>query len=150
MTNRVVIGALIVTAATSFQARAEDRAQIVFNSQYQCQNGNRLVVYACKMTYDFETCDVQYMNPAAPGGLGARDNHVNRTSLEKTLAGWQCSVPGCVSNVGPQAAGVPGQALWLGNWYDVAVLDRRGGKVLVRFSGGSESWLDSSAVRTAR
>lgn len=70
--------------------------------------------------YTFETCDVQYLNAAAPNGLGAQLD-MRRETLERSFEG--CTVKGQQVGVANQGDGEPGQALQLGTWYDVKILE---------------------------
>ena len=127
---------------------AEQRVQIAFGSEYTCKEGDaRLIVYSCKPTYTFEACDVQFLNRAAPGGLGARDNSFRRERLEATLASWQCRIEGQAVNMSPRREGLPGEAFFNGHWFNVTIIEERGGQVHVRDEAGAENWMDSSRVR---
>ncbi len=137
---------LVVTAiCTAKSSYSAPRAQIEFGSEYSCNSGQtRFIVKSCKPIYTFETCQVQYLNAAAAGGLGAQVD-VRREMVEANLQG--CTIAGKAVAVSNQQEGEPGEARWLGTWYDVRVLDRKAGKVHVRFSSGTEDWLDAALVR---
>lgn len=62
-----------------------------FNAPYSCPGPSRLIVIGCKGTDDFDQCDVQYLNDAAPNGLGARLQVYRQTLVEQL---GPCKGPG--------------------------------------------------------
>ncbi len=124
---------------------AEKNAKLIFGSEYSCANGSvRFVIKSCKPVYTFETCEVQYLNSAAPNGLGAKIEN-RRDAMEKYVVG--CTVAGAPVGAAEEQKGEPGQALRLGTWFDVRILGESGGKIHVRSTSGAEDWLDRSLVR---
>lgn len=70
---------------------AQDRqGGLQFNVPYSCPGPSRLVVLGCKGTADFDLCDVQYLNAAAPKGLGALTQGYRKTVTEQLAV---CSAP---------------------------------------------------------
>lgn len=139
----LVAAGLLIAAV----GQAQKKADVVLGSEYTCNGGQtRFVVKACKQVYTFEQCDVQYLNAAAPNGLGAL-TQMRKEMLESSLSG--CTVAGAAVATKAVAEGTPGQAQYLGTWYDVKVLERRAGKVRVRWSTGTEDWMDEKKVRGA-
>ena len=140
----VALTALMLSVSGSY-VRAQGRAQITFGQEYRCSGGSqRFVVRSCKPVYTFETCDVQYLNSAAANGLGARVD-LRKETLEASLG--TCTVAGKVVQSTAPPSGQPGQALYLGTWYDVTVLGRSGDKIRVRWSSGTEDLMDANKVR---
>ncbi|GAC1422063.1 MAG: hypothetical protein NVSMB62_17510 [Acidobacteriaceae bacterium] len=140
-------GALVLMILTPI-GYAGTQSNIVFGSEYACNGGQtHFVIKACKKVYTFEQCDVQYLNSAAPGGLGAL-TQVRREMLESSLNG--CMVGGTATGARVAQEGKPGQAQYLGTWYDVRILEHSDGKSKVRWGSGTEDWMDDSKVRSGR
>ena len=62
--------ALLLCAAPHAVAQNRQRA-LRFDVPYACPGPARIKVLGCKGAGDSEMCDVQYLNDAAPNGLGA-------------------------------------------------------------------------------
>ncbi len=136
--------AVMLTSA----AHAEPRTQLLLGQEYSCNGGQtRVIVKSCKRLYTATSCELQYLNAAAPSGLGALIDE-RQENLERNLAA--CTVGGKVAAVSEAATGRPGQAQRLGTWYDVAVLRQEGGEVRVRWAGGSEDFMPADKVRLAQ
>lgn len=126
-------------------AHAEGRAHLVFGKEYTCNNGDtHLIVKKCAPLYTFQSCDVQYLNAYSPNGLGALVQ-MHQEDVEHSLA--KCTIGGAAVQTHAEDAGHAGQALYLGTWYDVKILERVGNKIRVRWSSGTEDLLDASSVR---